>query len=53
MHKFINNWLSKNKNKILNFSEFLIVCPLEIDMRIINLNLKDTDLDFMYKNLKI
>ena len=52
MHKFINNWLSKNKNKILNFSEFLIVCPLEIDMRIINLNLKDTDLDFMYKKFK-
>ena len=52
MYKFLNNWLSKNKNKILNFSEFLIVCPLEIDMRIINLNLKDTDLDFMYKKFK-
>ena len=52
MYKFLNNWLSKNKNKILNFSEFLIVCPLEIDMRIINLNLKDTDIDFMYKKFK-
>ena len=52
MYKFLNNWLSKNKNKILNFSEFLILCPLEIDMRIINLNLKDTDLDFMYKKFK-
>ena len=52
MYKILNKWLSKNKNKILNFSEFLIVCPLEIDMRIINLNLKDTDLDFIYKKFK-
>ena len=52
MYKFLNKWLSKNKDKILNFSKFLIVCPLEIDMRIINLNLKDTDLDFIYKKFK-
>ena len=52
MYEILNKWLSKNKNKILNFSEFLIVCPLEINMRIINLNLKDTDLDFIYKKFK-
>ena len=52
MYKFLNKWLSKNKDKILNFSKFLIVCPLEIDMRIINLNLKDTNLDFIYKKFK-
>ena len=52
MYKFLNKWLSKNKDKILNFSKFLIVCPLEINMRITNMNFKDTDLDFIYKKFK-
>ena len=45
----LNKWISKNKNKIYNFSEFSILCPLEIKMRITNLDLPDNDLDFIDK----
>ena len=52
MYKSLINWLSKNKNKIYSFSEFSILCPLEIQMRITNLDLPDNDLDFIYKTFK-
>ena len=52
MYRSLINWLSKNKNKIHNFSEFSILCPLEIQMRITNLDLPDNDLDFIYKTFK-
>ena len=35
------------KDKIYNFSQFSILCPLEIKMRITNLDLPDNDLDFV------
>ena len=53
MYRSLINWLSKNKNKIYNFSEFSILCPLEIQMRITNLDLPDNDLDFIYKTFFI
>ena len=52
MHGSLKNWLSRNKNKIYNFSEFSILCPLEIQMRITNLDLPDSDLDFINKRFK-
>jgi len=52
MYGSLKNWLSRNKNKIYNFSEFSILCPLEIQMRITNLDLPDSDLDFINKRFK-
>ena len=51
MYDYLKNGL-KNKNKIYNFSQFSILCPLEIKMRITNLDLPDNDLDFVDKRFK-
>ena len=52
MFFYVKKWIKTNKDKIHNFSEFSILCPLEIQMRITNLDLPDNDLDFIYKTFK-
>ena len=52
MYDYLNKWIKNNKDKIYNFSQFSILCPLEIKMRITNLDLPDNDLDFVDKRFK-